>query len=199
MNRISVLRHLDLMCLKRSGNTADSPLIPANGVSVGVAKQGATISGSAGITVSAPGVDVIVPVFHTGACVSGGGLTYFPIPQGSVAPQLLNVIGVVSNPTASYITIQGTSTVPNPYPFTMPAGTRLICSASGPASIIYPDPLGMGVPELYLVVDAFGIARGAGGRPGGYIKEYRFDVHYDCLDGAGRRIFPDLEGSWVMR
>lgn len=196
MNRIAVLRHLDLICLKKSGSQSDSPMVPMTGVSVAVAKQGATISGSTGITINGTG-DVTVPVFHTGSCVAGGTLTYFPIPPVTSAGYLLTIVSAVSNTAAPYIVVQGAS--PGQYPFTMPPGTRLIFNASGPVALIYPDPLGKGIPETYLTVDAYGIARGVGGRPGGYIKEYRFDVHYDAGGSEGRRIFPDLEGSWVMR
>lgn len=188
MNRIPVLTHLDLLCLWATS----SGVVPVpSGASVMVFKQGITTTVE--LTFDTNGVGKTIVVAHTGACRIGGHLLYVKNDQST--SHGLAISDVQNDASGSRVIASANDGAP----YVMPMGTRLLYSDVPAQNLVYPDALGAGTPELFLVVDQYGVARGVNNQRGGYIKERIYDIYYVGAAGEGPRILMDQIGGWVMR
>lgn len=187
MDATPVLSRLDR---KYTWTAAGSVVVPAVGASVVAYKQGATVRSA--IQFATYGVVKAIPVFHSGSVKKLGQMTYITATT-SWAIYVDDVIQTVGGADI-YAHISAGA-----LPLNIAGNDRLLANDVAEQAIIYPDPLGLGAPDLYITVGQDGRARSASGRIGGYIKELRYDVCYPGPAGQDPRLLIDLLGGWVMR
>lgn len=153
-----------------------SPLVPAEGATLNFYKQGATVS--VGITLPNNTVTT-VQVYNTGALQQDD-----EVQVGTDTTKTLTVDAV--DPDANTVDL----TNQTGGPVTLGLDVRLVRTGPDPA-LIYDDPLGSTTGSGSKSVEADGWVIG-------YLREYRYDFR---LSGSGvtPRVFPDADGSWVMR
>lgn len=171
MPTMPVLRRFDIYVYKPKGG-GDPALVPAASATVGFFRQGATVS--VATSVGGGAENVPVTVYNSGAIQAEDELRVnFDRPL---------MVNSVSGATI-YVTNE-TET-----PVVLAVGDRLIDTFERPK--LYKDPLGT-------VVIGISTSTDGSGRASGYVREYRFD-YVVSVSGEADRIFPDAEGSFVMR
>jgi hypothetical protein len=178
------LRRFDITVYRNKNGTTDTAQVPAAST-VRFYLQGATIkTGFANLT--SPRT---LSVWHAGAIAPGDTLW---VNGNSAQPLTVDTSGVDSS-DPSNVTVKVTYSGA----LTVSTGDRLILAAPDPSRRpqAYSDPLGVSA-----IGTSVSTTEAGGGRANCYIKELRFDYTVSITGDTGNpRVFPDAEGSFVMR
>ena len=178
---VPILKRFDLLILMDRSATDSSQILGAN-AQVDFYRQGATARVPQTILA---GQSAVVQVWHLGTLAVGDGIR-------------VDYTGYILSATAIDTTLLSV-TLRNDYgiPITIIAGYRLIRAVEAGGSLrpgLLPDPTGL-TGQASPTVTA-----GPTGRIQGYVAPYRFDYVVSNVGlGVPARVFPDAEGSYVIR
>lgn len=171
-----VLKRFVIRVLKDRA-TGDNVQVPAAGALADFYQQGATVK----VAGTVPSTGSVTIYFYNVGALAGGNTLQLELD----ATKTMTVIGVDATANTA---ILGSASVPGGIPLAV--GKRLVLKLPQVA-LFFQDPLGETTGATSATADSQGWVIG-------YVKDYRFDY---IVSGTGltAQLYPDAEGSWVMR